>query len=35
MKKKMLIQPVISITEKSDSLEVTIPEMKRFFQKQL
>ena len=34
-KKEMLIQPVISFTEKSDSLEVTIPEMKRFFQKQL
>lgn len=33
-KKEILIQPVISYTETSSSIEVTVPQMKRFFQKQ-
>lgn len=32
-KRQILIQPVINYTETADSIEVAIPEMKRFFQR--
>lgn len=34
-KKEILIQPVMSFTDKSNYIELRIPKMKRFFKKQI